>query len=530
MASGNTRAQVFQSVDKGLSGAKDRGPKILQPLSTPCQFSISNRREVCGVEWGEEKRKILQKVLLEQYAKLDNVGASRTNIQSLSNSKTFTITTGHQLNLFTGPLYFLYKIISTINLCKSLKQKYPAYNFVPVYWMATEDHDFEEIQYFNYGDRKLVYNRQSHGAVGRLQTDGMDEVFQTFTALLGRSEAADELRTIFQKAYLKNDNLASATRVLAHELFKVDGLVILDADDSRLKAIAAPHFKKELVHQTSYKAVSSTLDSWDEQYKQQVNPREINLFYLKDAYRKRIIKKDDVYVIDEQDLRFTQEEILLELENYPERFSPNVIMRPLYQEVILPNLCYIGGGGELAYWLELKEYFNQASVTFPMLLLRNSALIVTSKQIDKLQRLGLDIDDLFQEDYELSTQVTERVSKIEIDFRPQKEHLKKQFAELYQLANKTEKSFETAVAAQEQKQINGLNKLEKRLLKAQKRKLSDHVDRALLLQNELFPSGSLQERQTNFSFYYEKYGHELIEELKANLDPLDARFTVIEMP
>ncbi|AGC77464.1 bacillithiol biosynthesis cysteine-adding enzyme BshC [Nonlabens dokdonensis] len=482
-------------------------------------------------EWkdAQNKRDVLSKVLEKQYQTIEDKKLSFENIKLLQDPNTFTITTGHQLNLFTGPLYFLYKIISTINLCKKLKQLHPTCNFVPIYWMATEDHDFEEIQFFNYADKKVVYNREATGGVGRLSTQGLDDVLSVFKNILGKHDNALEVIRLFKKGYLENENLADATRAIAHELFKNDGLVVLDADDASLKSIATPYFKDELISQASFHAVKNTLEEWPEQYKIQVNPREINLFYLTDDYRKRIIEKDGTYLIDETELSFSKDEILEELKKHPERFSPNVIMRPLYQEIILPNLCYIGGGGEMAYWLELKNYFDSQKVTFPILLLRNSALLATSKQLQKVEKLGLSIWDLFQLDHELTTQLTHQISDIKIDFTPQKLHLKKQFAELHELALKTDPSFENAVSAQERKQIKGLEKLEKRLLKAQKRKLKHHLDRALLLKKELFPNDSLQERQTNFSYFYQEYGTEFIEIIKESLDPLDLRFTVIEL-
>ncbi|WP_292891713.1 bacillithiol biosynthesis cysteine-adding enzyme BshC [Nonlabens sp.] len=482
-------------------------------------------------EWSnsQEKRELLSDVLLDQYAFIEDKQESIQNITLLRDQATYTVTTGHQLNLFTGPLYFLYKIISTINLCQQLQQEYPAFHFVPVYWMATEDHDFEEIQYFNYSDKKVVYNREATGGVGRLSTDGLEDVLAVFKDLLGKHDHALEVLSLFKKGYVEHKNLADATRAIAHELFKKEGLVIIDADNERLKSLAIPYFKEELVSKASFNAVSKTLETWPDQYKVQVNPREINLFYLTGDYRKRIIEKDGTYHIDEIGISFTQDEILKELETYPERFSPNVIMRPLYQEVILPNLCYIGGGGEIAYWLELKGYFDSLQVTFPILLLRNSALLITNKQLDKLEKMSLEVWDLFEEDHTITTQLTHKISAIEIDFSEQKQHLKQQFVALHQLATQTDPSFENAVKAQEHKQIKGLEHLENRLLKAQKRQLQDHLERALQLKKELFPNGSLQERHTNFSVLYQEYGPEFIHNLKEHLDPLDLRFTLIQL-
>jgi len=476
------------------------------------------------------KRLVLKNALLKQYAGVTDNNASLLNVESLAHSTTFTITTGHQLNLFTGPLYFLYKIISTINLCKQLGTAYPNYAFVPVYWMATEDHDFEEIQYFNFKGRKVVFEKESTSAVGNLSTSGLENVQEVINQLWPDSVYGEELKNLFGKAYLEHDTLATATRFLAHALFKDEGLVIIDGDDASLKNIVASYFKEELINQTSFKEVSKTLANWPSAYNVQVNPREINLFYLTAAYRKRIIAVNDGFEIDETDLRFTQKELLTELENHPERFSPNVLLRPLYQEVILPNLCYIGGGGELAYWLELKRYFNKVKVVFPMLLLRNSALLVTHKQAEKILNLSCSLRDLFLREHELSTVVTNNVTAIPIDFTVQREQLHKQFASLYELASQTDKSFLGAVAAQEKKQINGLDALEKRLLKAQKIKCSGHIDRAAALQQALFPGGSLQERKENFAVFYLDHGKELLEIIKSNLDPLDPTFTVITLP
>ncbi len=447
------------------------------------------------------------------------------NIAALKHKNTFTVTTGHQLNLFTGPLYFLYKIISTINLTKELAAAYPDKNFVPVYWMATEDHDFDEINYFNFKDKKFRWNRESLGPVGRLSTEGLEEVFGVFASELGVGENAIGLKALFEKAYLKHENLADATRFLANELFGAYGLVILDGDDRDLKKMFIPYVREELLNQTSYQKVQETSALLSE-YKIQVNPREINLFYIEDNFRERIILKDNLYLINNTELQFTEEELLFKLENFPEKFSPNVIMRPLYQEVILPNLCYIGGGGELAYWLELKSYFDASKVSFPILLLRNSVLLSTDKQAKNVDKLDLSWRDLFLNQFDLKNKIVKRESSLKLDFSEQKQFLQQQFDSLRKMAEQTDASFIGAVNAQETKQIKGLNKLEKRLLLAEKKHHAAKLNRIINLQKELFPNQSLQERKSNFSEFYLESGNQLIEGLFENLKPLEANFTI----
>jgi bacillithiol synthase len=474
------------------------------------------------------KREVLVSVLEKQYSKIEASEVSTKNIELLQDNNTFTVTTGHQLNLFTGPMYFLYKIISTINLCQQLKSEYPTNNFVPIYWMATEDHDFEEINYFSFKGKKFRWNMASSGPVGRLSTEGLSDVFEVFSQELGSGNNASEIKTLFQKSYLDHDNLADATRFLANALFGKYGLVILDADNADLKKEFSPYIKDELLNQNSFKSVTETIRKLKE-YTIQVNPREINLFYIEKGFRERIVFENEIYKVNNTKIAFSESEILLALENHPEKFSPNVIVRPLYQEAILPNLCYIGGGGEIAYWLELKSYFDSQNITFPILLVRNSGLLATEKQVKKADKLGLTWSDLFLKQPELVNKKTKELSQFPIDFTAQKEFLRKQFEDLYQIAQQTDQSFLGAVKAQETKQTKGLENLEKRLLKAEKRKHSDTLERITDLQNDLFPNKSLQERQANFSEFYLEYGNGFIEKLMHELKPLEHNFTILEL-
>lgn len=471
-------------------------------------------------------RTTLVTVLKNQYQGFVTSEVTQNNLNLLSDTKTFTVTTGHQLNLFTGPLYFLYKIVSTINLCKELKHAYPDYNFVPIYWMATEDHDFAEINYFHFKHTKIQWNRKSNGPVGRLSTEGLEEVYKVFAQELGLGDNANYLRSLFKDSYLKHSNLADATRYLANELFGNQGLVIIDGDDKALKQLFAPHIKQELLLQTAFESVNYTNEILND-YTIQVNPRELNLFYIEDNLRERIILEDGLYKVNQTNLVFSQEEILALVDSNPEKFSPNVILRPLYQEVILPNLCYIGGGGEIAYWLQLKSNFEAFNVCFPILLVRNSALLATEKQAQKADKLGLSWTDLFSNQQELFNRKTQEFSEFNLDFTAQKEHLKQQFAILHQMALQTDSSFGKAVKAQEIKQLKGLENLEKRLLKAEKRQYADVLERIIQLQNELFPNQSLQERRDNFSEFVLIYGNPLIEKIISELNPLEQKFSTI---
>ncbi len=308
----------------------------------------------------------------------------------------------------------------------------------------------------------------------------------------------------------------------------------MDADSPALKKVFLPYVRTELEEGQCEKTVRASIatlqQNYSDQYSPQVNPREINLFYLTDTSRERIVRTQKGYETVDTKIEFSPAQMKDEIELHPERFSPNVLMRPLYQEVILPNLCYIGGGGEIAYWLQLKDYFTSQGILFPILLLRNSAVLVPKKTAKKMDKLKLTKQDFFLKRTPLINKKIRQISNIDLDLQHFKQRLQEQFSALETLVNETDASFAGTVAAQKQKQFNGIDALEKRLLKAQKRKLVDHVQRLSELHETIFPGESLQERNNNFFQFYLEYGENILPLLFESLDPLQLEFSWIELP
>ena len=449
-------------------------------------------------------------------------------IQALSGEKTFTVTTGHQLNLFTGPLYFLYKIFGAINLAEQYTAQNPGYRFLPVFWMASEDHDFEEIAHFRTGAHKINWPKQGAGPVGRLMCTDLDEVLNTLDKLWGGTVIGRSMLNLFKSVYTPELTLAQATRKLVHELFKDYDLIIIDGDDAVLKSEFTSIMRHELTENGCSQAIEKTTQALTlKGYHKQVHPREINLFYCDSGLRERIIATESGFAIDQTEMRFTQGELLDLLERRPELFSPNALLRPLYQERVLPNLAYIGGGAEVAYWAQLKDCFATNALTYPMVYLRNSISLIPAKVISKLRRINLEISDLFLPMDELSRRYVARNSGLEIDFSAQITHLKKQFEQLYLMAEQTDASFMGAVGAQEKKQIKGLERLQQRLMRAEKRKHAQDIQRLAKMREWLFPEGTLQERKENMSWGLTQIGPEFLALLKNHIDPSDHRFTLL---
>ncbi|MEM9991340.1 MAG: bacillithiol biosynthesis cysteine-adding enzyme BshC, partial [Bacteroidota bacterium] len=318
-------------------------------------------------------RPLLVEVLQAQYETFTDAKQVRANINALSDEQTFTVITAHQPSLFTGPLYFIYKIFSVINLAEGLRKKYPEQQFVPVFVLGSEDHDFEEINHLHLFGKRLEWQSEEQGATGTMKTDTLEAVLQELQGILGESEHARSVYATIQKAFTKYSTYAKAMQCLIHELLGQYGLVVCNMNDKRLKTLFVPHIQKEIFEQPSESLVLETQAKLEEVgFSAQAMPRPINFFYLRDQIRERIVQDGRNFKVLNTEVVFSPEQMQAEIANYPERFSPNVVMRPIYQEVIFPNLAYVGGGGELAYWLERKSQFAHFGVPFPMLIRRNS--------------------------------------------------------------------------------------------------------------------------------------------------------------
>ena len=506
--------------------------KILSPFYKYPLSLDSFKNTLKDISSQKFNRKLLVDVITEQYVKA-NPPAGRagiqypiSNIQYLLKENTFTVCTGHQLCLFTGPLYFIYKIISTINLAEALKKMYPDNNFVPVYWMATEDHDFEEVNHINLFGKKITWDKKQGGAVGNYSTNGIGELIEELKPVLGDSENAKSLLLLLQNAYLKHTNLSQATRYIVNELFGEYGLLILDPNDARLKAEFSSIMEDDMLHTTSLKLVNDTIAQLEKYgYKVQVNPRDINLFYNIENQRERIVKENELFNVQNTPLKFDKSGLLSELKQHPERFSPNVVMRPLYQQKILPNLAYIGGPGEIVYWLEYKAMFEHYGIFFPALVPRNFVMILEAPVSEKITKLRLAPEDIFLPINELNAKHIASVSG-DISLEEEKKQLEKLFETMGVKLTQVDATLAAAAKSELQKNIKSIEELEKKMLRSVKQKNETAIGQIEKIKSKLFPDGSLQERHDNFIPFYLKHGKQFVPFLKENLNPMDFRFTI----
>ena len=466
----------------------------------------------------DTNRKVLHKALKEQYTGLEISPLTEKNIEGLQNDNTFTITTGHQLNLFTGPLYFVYKIVTVINACKEMKEAYPDYNFVPVYWMATEDHDFEEINYFRLFGEKYSWNTSQTGAVGRFLTEDMEDLLKNLPLS----------NTLFHTAYRKEKTLAGAVRRYVNELFGKYGVVVLDADHKELKQLFKPIIHDDLMHHAANRMVSKCNAGLNDLgYGAQVFAREINFFYLEGNIRNRIVQEGNNYSVLDTDIHFSRDEMIQCIQESPEKFSPNVILRPLYQEIILPNLAYVGGPAEMVYWLQLKYIFDYYKNPFPALLPRNFALTIPEPERKKIEKTKLTDKELFLPLHDLTKKYTKDNALHELSVENELLEMKGIFDKLHEKGVAIDSTLGPMIRAEEKRHSNSLDKIEKKMLRAEKRHLSDKIRQIEAIKNSLFPGGGLQERSDNLLNFYAQHP-DFIDVLVKTFDPFHFEFYILK--
>lgn len=477
----------------------------------------------------EAHRTVLVKALHRQYAGLDPGTAVTANLDRLARPDALTVTTGHQLVLFGGPLYVPFKLLNTIRAARELENSLGR-PVVPIFWMATEDHDRPEIDHTWFDEHRLNWPGAAAGAVGRLRLEGIGSVVEEAAAHLGNGAHATDMANLLRACYRPEHTLAEATRRFIHALFGRFGLVILDGDDPELKRLFMPVLRRELTEQVAHAAVSRTNVKLADRYGAQAHVREINLFHLRPGHRSRIVAEGTGFRALDGGPSWTREALLAEVEAHPEHFSPNVLLRPVYQETILPNVAYIGGAGELAYWLQLRGLFEELNVPMPRLVLRTSAAFMGAKALRRWHDLGLSLEDLFEPQGPLQARVAAARAGFRTELAEERERLSAFYDELLTTAVAADPTLKGSVEARRASAQYGLDRLERGLLRAARQREEVALRHMQAAQDALFPGGVLQERKQNILPMLATRGTALCDELLEALDPFTPGLTLFVEP
>lgn len=461
-------------------------------------------------------RELLVDVITRQYNSIEIKQSVVDNINALKNENCFTITTGHQLCLAMGPLYILLKALTCIKVAETYNQTYSDSKIVPVFWLASEDHDFEEINHVDVLGKKYEWQNEQAGACGRMTLEEVEEVLN----------AIPDLPSFIIESY-RSENLSIATRKLLNYVFGSYGLVLIDGDDERLKKHTTHLWQLELKEEFSKDTIQSTNEKLKAlHYDIQVHPREINIFYLEDQLRVRIEKQDGCWVTVDGKYKWNEDELNNLLLDKSTSISPNVVLRPLYESMVLPDVCYVGGPGEVAYWLQIKSTFDRANVFYPLVMPRIFSGLLSEKVLSKISPFDLKVNDLFVEEYKLKSKIVDKLTSVSIDKEKYYNELGTVYDELQSLVHSVDHTLAPVVGAEHQKVKKQLDDLLKRILKAEERKHEEKIKSVFSVKDKLLPNGVLQERKESVVSFLIKYP-DLVESLYKVLEVFDHQLQVV---
>ena len=463
-------------------------------------------------------REKLKTILLNQYLTIDSEEEVNKNIILLKSENTFCVTSAHQPSLLLGPAYVIIKISATISACLKFKKQYPNYNFVPVFWMGSEDHDKEELCHTYFNQEKIEWNTEAEGPIGKFDLKGMENALKSASTLMKDNP------TFFN--YLSDSissfkDFGALTFYMLHQIFKDFGLVIIDQNQKEIKQLFSSVIKDEIKYKRAMEVLKPSNDWLKANFHAQVNPRNINFFYLQKNSRKRITEKDGKFEIGEQLVNVNQLDNFID-ENI-ESFSPNVIFRPLLQELILPNICFVGGSAEISYWLQLKPLFDYYYIPYPFIAHRPLVVFARDSSYQKVSKLHLSpLDFLDNEDTIIRKWISGNAS-VDFSFEQEMLSLNSLFEDIIIKVNKTDKSLEGTVNAEKQKAINGIENIKSRLIKAEKRNNETAITQIAQIKNQFSPSQILIERIENSISFYSQLSKDEFHQFVISQDPTEKK-------
>ena len=469
----------------------------------------------------------ISELLTRQYSQLKPCNLTQQNLKKLSDKKTLAIVTGQQLGIVGGPLYTFYKIITTIKLSRFLSERYDDYNFVPVFWLEADDHDFNEVRsvkiidegnsLLTIGYKEEIEEDDLKQSVGLISLDSsINEFFDKLNRSIKETEFKSVIFDRLKNFYKEGKSFKEAFRDLVFNYFDEYGLLIFDPQDDEVKKLLKPIFKKEItdfrIHTEQLVQVSATLE---ELYHAQVKVKPVNLFLSVDEGRYSIEPVENEYRLRRKRKSFTQEQLLELLENEPDKFSPNVLLRPICQDYLLPTAFYIAGPSEISYFAQIKPLYDLYNITQPMIYPRSSATILENSIANSLEKYSVEITDIFIDVESIKKKIINSVEETSVDemFSGISNQIETTFDQLKEKLLDLDKTIADSSNRYRDKILSTVSELKSKAEKAQQKKYEvtlRQIDRAAV---HLFPNSNLQEREINFIYFANKYGDEFLRKI-----------------
>lgn len=471
------------------------------------------------------------------------------NIELLDNENTFAVVTGQQVGLFTGNLYTIYKAITAVKLVNDLKQRFPGYNFVPIFWLESEDHDFDEANHIYLINRQNMIVRSGYPQPaneqeqeesrkdtrpvgGRKLETKIEEILSSLKTSLLHTDFTDKILEKVSNIYTFENDFKHAFAQMLNWIFKDYGLMFIDSDDREVKKLLIPIFEKEI--NTSPKLCEKIINisaELERDYDLQVKPKVINLFFIHNGNRYLIEPREgNRFALRNSKRRFEREELMNILFENPELFSPNVVLRPICQDYLLPAIVYVGGPSEISYLAQFKPAYEHYDLTMPVIFPRASVSVIESKIKKLFTNFGVEFEDIFHHK-RLMNRVIHKLSEIKVDdeFTKLEDELNRLYYELRNTTGKIDRTLMNTVDNLKEKAISSLHIFKDKLLNAQSLHSETTTAQIDKVTNNLFPQGNMQERLINILYFLNKYDEGFIKKLFDEIDIHNYNHQVIEM-
>ncbi|WP_341904976.1 bacillithiol biosynthesis cysteine-adding enzyme BshC [Fluviicola taffensis] len=516
------KIRQFSSFSQAFGKQSTFGQFLTAPLNSISDLQVQAQKK--KVIYSSETRQNLVQVWNRQIGSYASK-SQLENLKSLESENTFTITTGHQLTLFAGPLYLIYKVLHVVRLAEDFNQSQKDFKAVPVFWMASEDHDFDEVKSTHLFNQKLTWESAQTGPVGRFKMDDFQEVLSSFKSFFeGKETEINELIAISEKA-----DYASYQQEFISKLFSEFGVLVLQPDNRDLKREFVPVVLREISSDLANHAVQNTNKLIESAgYKPQAHARDCNLFYLKAGERLRIEPVANGLAVDGQ--VYSIEELSRLVQEEPENFSPNVILRPVYQETILPNLVYVGGGGEMAYWIQLKGVFEVHHTLFPLIQQRVSVQLVDGALKKRMDKLNWSGERYFESKDDLKKLFLKENDGDDLDLSTLYSEFETLRTTMIEKAKSIEATLESFAEAESVRMKKQLESFEQRLVKQLKQRHEQVLQSIDFISERIIPENTLQERHFHWLQFAPSGAYqELLNQIHQEIDPFEAELIVVDL-
>jgi bacillithiol biosynthesis cysteine-adding enzyme BshC len=470
-----------------------------------------------------------------------------SNIELLSNDNTFAVVTGQQVGLYTGNLYTILKTITAVKLAKELKEKFSDYNFVPVFWLESEDHDLEESNHVHIINRQneLVRigfdnpagseedpTKKNFRPVGIIKFDStINAINEQLKNSLVDTDFKAALIENINTSYSVNSDYKNAFARYLNWIFMDYGPVFIDPGDAEVKKLLTPVFEKELnTSPRLCETIITTSAELEKSYDLQVKPKVINLFFIHNENRLLIEpRENNRFALRNSKRRFEHDELMEILFQNPEYFSPNVVLRPICQDYLLPTVAYVGGPSEISYFAQLKPAYEHYDITMPAIFPRASVTVLENKIKKFLTTFDLDFTDVFHHK-KLISKVVNKLSeiKIEEEFSKAQDEFNRVFYDLKTVTGKIDRTLTNTVDNLKQKLYSSLEVFKSKLTNAQAAKSDTTTNQIDKVTNNIYPDHNLQERMINVTYFLNKYNDAFIKKLIDEVDINNFSHHVIE--